>query len=271
MNSPRDIKLVVSDVDGTLVTKDQRLTRAVIAAAGELHQAGIALAVTSSRPPRGMSMLIKPLGLTSVMAGFNGAVLLYPDQTEIESHRLDPVTARRALDLILEQGLDAWLYTDREWLVRDRAGAHVAREIGTVKFEPEVVPFFTADVLARAVKIVGVSDDCALVAACGEILRRSLGETASAATSQPYYLDVTDPRANKGDVVVTLSKLLNLPIAQIATIGDGPNDVLMFERSGFSIAMGNASDSVKARASEITGSNEDSGWALAMRKFVLGD
>jgi len=270
MSSRADIKLVLSDVDGTLATKDQLLTEAVIAAARELHQAGIVLAITSSRPPRGLAMLVKPLGLTSVMAGFNGGVLLYPDQTEIESHRLDPATARRALDLVLGHRLDAWVYTDRDWLVRDRAGPHVAREAGTVQFEPEVVPAFTDDCLARAVKIVGVSDDYAQVAACAEAVRRVLGETASATTSQPYYLDITDPRANKGEVVVTLSRLLNIPIAQIATIGDGPNDVLMFEHSGFSIAMGNAAESVKAHASAVTDSNENSGWASAMRRFVLG-
>ena len=73
-----------------------------------------------------------------------------------------------------------------------------------------------------------------------------MGEKASAARSQPYYLDVTHPQANKGAVVATLSKLLNIPPAQIATIGDMPNDVLMFRKSGFSIAMGNASDEVKA-------------------------
>ena len=74
-----------------------------------------------------------------------------------------------------------------------------------------------------------------------------LGDKASAARSQPYYLDVTHPQANKGTVVATLSKLLNIPPAQIATMGDMPNDVLMFRKSGFSIAMGNSSDEVKAR------------------------
>ena len=93
--------------------------------------------------------------------------------------------------------------------------------------------------------------------------------SVSAARSQPYYLDVTHPQANKGAVVATLSKILKILPAQIVTFGDMPNDVLMFSKSGFSIAMGNASDEVKAQASAVTDSNEDEGFAKAVRKFVL--
>jgi hydroxymethylpyrimidine pyrophosphatase-like HAD family hydrolase len=119
------------------------------------------------------------------------------------------------------------------------------------------------------VKIVGISDDLDLVASCEKTAQETLGENASAARSQPYYLDVTHPLANKGTVVETLSRLLNIPSTQIATMGDMPNDVLMFRKSGFSIAMGNASDEVKAQASAVTDSNENEGFAKAVRKFVL--
>ena len=95
------------------------------------------------------------------------------------------------------------------------------------------------------------------------------GAKASAARSQPYYLDVTHPHANKGTVVETLSRLLNIPNTQIATMGDMPSDVFMFRKSGFSIAMGNASAAVKAQASAVTDSNENEGFAKAVRKFVL--
>ena len=128
---------------------------------------------------------------------------------------------------------------------------------------------FTDAHLARAVKIVGISDDLDLVAAC-ERRRRTLWATRRAPRARsPTYLDVTHPQANKGAVVATLSKLLNIPPAQIATIGDMPNDVLMFRKSGLSIAMGNASDEVKAQASAVTDSNENDGFAKAVRKFVL--
>ena len=124
--------------------------------------------------------------------------------------------------------------------------------------------------MAHAVKIVGVSDDLDQVAACEKLAQNTLGEKASAARSQPYYLDVTHPQANKGTVVATLSKLLNIPPEQIATMGDMPNDVLMFRKSGFSIAMGNASSEVQRAARRVTSSNDDEGFAKAIERFVLG-
>ncbi|MGC2462788.1 MAG: Cof-type HAD-IIB family hydrolase [Steroidobacteraceae bacterium] len=269
MSGQRDIRLLLADVDGTLVTQDKVLTEAAKAMARELHHAGIILAITSGRPPRGMSMLIEPLALQGAIAGFNGGVFVNPDLSVIESHTLDAATAKQTLKLILDQGLDAWVYTEEEWLIRDKEAPHVARETWTVKFDAKVVASFTDAHLAHAVKIVGISDDLDLVAACEKVAQNTLGEKASAARSQPYYLDVTHPQANKGTVVATLSKLLNIPPAQIATMGDMPNDVLMFRKSGFSIAMGNSSDEVKAQASTVTDSNENEGFAKAVRKFVL--
>jgi Cof subfamily protein (haloacid dehalogenase superfamily) len=269
VSGQRDIRLLLADVDGTLVTQEKVLTEAAKAAARALHDAGIVLAITSGRPPRGMSMLIEPLALKGAIAGFNGGVFVNPDLSVIESHTLDPVTATETVKLILDQGLDAWVYTEEEWLIRDKEAPHVARETWTVKFDAKVVASFTDAHLAHAVKVVGVSDDFNLVAACEKVAQNTLGGKANAARSQPYYLDVTNPQANKGTVAATLSKLLNILPAQIATIGDMPNDVFMFRNSGFSIAMGNSSDEVKAQASAVTDSNENEGFAKAVQKFVL--
>ena len=94
-------------------------------------------------------------------------------------------------------------------------------------------------------------------------------DRATAARSQPYYLDVTNPKANKGEVVGMFSKLCNIPPALIATIGDMPNDVLMFTKSGVSIAMGNASPEVQKSATFVTASNEDDGFAKAMERLLV--
>jgi Cof subfamily protein (haloacid dehalogenase superfamily) len=264
-----DIKLLLADVDGTLVTQDKVLTEQAEAAARELHDAGITLALTSGRPPRGMGMLIEPLKLKGAIAGFNGGVFVNPDMSVIESHLLDAATAKETVQLIQDRGLDAWLYTETEWLVHDPKAPHVARETWTVKFDAKVVDKFTDKHLSDAVKIVGVSDDLDRVASCEKLMQEKLGERASAARSQPYYLDVTHPQANKGAVVLTLAKLQNISPQQIATIGDMPNDVLMFRKSGLSIAMGNSSDEVKSQASVVSDSNQDEGFAKAVRKFIL--
>ncbi len=260
--------LVLADVDGTLVTAEKVLTSRAVAAVEALHAAGIAFAITSGRPPRGMAMLIEPLALRTPIAGFNGGIFVRPDMTIMEEHVLAADAAKRALEVILKNEMDVWVYSGQDWLVRDAGAPHVAQEQWTVKFAPTVVENFEG-VLGRAVKIVGVSDDRDLVARCEKDARDALGAQASAVRSQPYYLDVTHPDANKGTVVITLSKLLSIPASEIATIGDMPNDVLMFRNSGLSIAMGNASPEVQAQAHLVTDSYDDEGFAKAIERFIL--
>ena len=107
-----------------------------------LHNAGIAFAITSGRPPRGMAMLIDPLALRTPIAGFNGGIFVKPDMTIMEEHVLAADAAERALEIILRNGMDAWVYSGKDWLVRDPNAPHVAREQWTVKFAPTVVDEF---------------------------------------------------------------------------------------------------------------------------------
>ena len=262
------ISLVLADVDGTLVTAEKVLTVRARAAVEALHTAGLSFAITSGRPPRGMAMLIEPLAMRTPLAGFNGGIFVKPDMTIMEEHVLAADVARRAIEVILRNDMDVWVYSGNDWLVRNRNAPHVAREQWTVKFAPTIVENFKG-ALDSAVKIVGVSDDTDLVARCEKQVQDALGATASAARSQPYYLDVTHPDANKGAVVARLSKLLSVPTGEIATIGDMPNDVLMFRNSGLSIAMGNASPEVQKQANFVTDSYDDEGFAKAVERFIL--
>jgi Cof subfamily protein (haloacid dehalogenase superfamily) len=262
------ISLVLADVDGTLVTKDKVLTPRAAAAVKALRTAGIAFAITSGRPPRGMSMLIEPLALQTPIAGFNGGLFVNPDMTILEQHVLAADAAKLAMDVILRNNMDVWVYSGNDWFIRNVDAPHVAREQWTVKFPPTVVANFDG-LLGSVTKIVGISDDYDLVARCEKEAQEALGANASAACSQPYYLDVTHPDANKGTVVTTLSKRLSIPANEIATIGDMPNDLLMFRKSGLSIAMGNAGPQVQQQANRVTDSYEDEGFAKAIERFVL--
>jgi Cof subfamily protein (haloacid dehalogenase superfamily) len=264
----RDIRLVIADVDGTLVTKDKVLTPGTLAAVKRLRDAGIKFSITSGRPPLGMRMLVEALALTEPVAAFNGGVMARPDMQVIETRFLTAHIAEKVTRSVLRHELDCWLYTDQEWLVRNAKAPHVEHEEWTVKFPPKIVDDFTPH-LDRAVKIVGVSDDHEAVARCEVDVQRDCTTYVSATRSQPYYLDVTNPDANKGQVVFALSELLGIPAENIATIGDGPNDVLMFRKSGVSIAMGNASEDVQRQATFVTTSNEEDGFASAVDKFIL--
>jgi Cof subfamily protein (haloacid dehalogenase superfamily) len=258
----------VADVDGTLLTPGKVLTPRARAAVHAVIDARIAFTITSGRPPLGMRTLIDALPLKHPISAFNGGVFVRPDLSVMRERRIPAEVVSPVIDTLTGGGLDVWIYTDTDWRVRSRHGPHVDHEEWTVKFPPKVVPTFS-DALDRVIKIVGVSDDVDAMVRCVEQVQRAFGQRASAALSQPYYLDVTHPKANKGEVVSVLSELLAIPTEHIATIGDMPNDVLMFERSGTSIAMANARADVQRAATFVTSSNTEEGFAQAMEHFVL--
>jgi Cof subfamily protein (haloacid dehalogenase superfamily) len=266
--TPHPIRLVLADVDGTLVTKDKILTERTRKAVRGLHERDILFAITSGRPPLGMKMLIAPLELRTPVAGFNGGVFVQPDMKLIEAHTIEAAVAAHAVELIKKAGLVAWLYTAEAWYVPDEKGPHVDREAWTVKFPPRVLTDFSGQ-LGHAVKIVGVSDDLEAVQRCEEICQRELRGAVSAQRSQPYYLDVTHLSANKGGVAEFLARHLKIPLEEMAALGDMPNDVPMFEKCGMSIAMGQSSPEVKAQANFVTAGYEDEGFAKALEEHFL--
>jgi Cof subfamily protein (haloacid dehalogenase superfamily) len=269
MEQRRKISLVLADVDGTLLTEDKVLTERAIAAVRALGDAGIRFAITSGRPPLGMAMLFDALRLDTPIAGFNGGLFVKRDLSILDQKTVPSEIAHRAVELVRKHDLDVWVYTGNDWLITKPGAPHVAREAWTVKFEPKVVTDFD-DRLDNVAKIVGISDDLDRVKLCEADAQAAFGQRATANRSQPYYLDITNKDANKGAVVDYLCAHIGVPVGEIATIGDQPNDVLMFKRSGLSIAMGNASDQVKSQANVTTESYNDEGFAKAMERFVLG-
>ena len=264
------IKLLLSDVDGTLVTKEKVLTPRAIAAVHALHAADIHFAVTSGRPPRGMEMLVEPLALSTPLSAFNGGLVVEPD-LEVVAERVVPDDLVAPTIALLESfDLSIWVYQGADWFVRDRDGPHVARESSTVQFAPTLVASFDG-ITSDIAKIVGVSDDYDVVAEAAEVTRQTFGHHVAASRSQDYYLDVTHPDANKGGVVKYLSARYGIPQDEIATIGDMPNDVLMFAQSGLSIAMGQSGREVHRAARHVTTSNEDEGFANAVDRFILSE
>jgi Cof subfamily protein (haloacid dehalogenase superfamily) len=268
MPAAEPISALLTDVDGTLVTKDKVLTERAIRAVRQLRERGIVFTMTSSRPPYGMRMLVEPLGLTMPMAAFNGGAIVLPDMSVLDERPLPDDLLPALIDRIQAHGLDVWLFRSTDWYVRSRNAPRVERESSTIQTPPVVVPTFDG-LLTGVVKVVGVSEDHPRVAACEAAVQKEFGTQVSAARSALYYLDVTHPNANKGVVIERLSHYLKIPMNRIATLGDQPNDVLMFKKSGLSIAMGNASEEVKRQATFVTTSHGEEGFANAVEQFIL--
>jgi Cof subfamily protein (haloacid dehalogenase superfamily) len=263
------IALVVSDVDGTLLTKEKLLTERAIAAVRALHKAGIGFTITSSRPTIGMRFLIEPLGITLPIGAFNGSCIVDPTLKPIEQHLIPEAAARRAIEVLDEFGTDIWLFTTDRWLVRNVNGAYVEHESRTIRADPTLVDDFTP-YLSQACKVVGASTDADGLQRCETAMQQALGVQANAIRSQSYYLDITPPGVNKGTFVQAMARLVGISTDLVATVGDMANDLAMFDVSGTSFAMGNATDQVKGRATYVTTSNEEDGFAKAI-EAILGD
>ena len=262
------ISLLVSDVDGTLVTNDKRLSRRNVEAGRRLAAVGVRLSLVSSRPPIGFAMLSEPLHLAAPIGAFNGGTIFNPDLSVIDEVRVPAAAARQAIEAFAAFGLDAWLFTSEHWYVLDPDGAYVSKERVTIGHEPRVVdslePYY-----GLVGKLVGSSKDFGAVAACETEMQRRLGGAAGARRSQDYYLDVTPTGADKGHAVRRIAAVLGLPLGEVAVIGDMGNDMPMFDVAPFRIAMGNGIEALKARATFVTRDNEHDGFAAAVERYIL--
>lgn len=262
------IRLLVSDVDGTLVDKQKRLTRATIDAVARLRAAGIDFTLISARPMSGVRPLLAPLALDGDVAAFNGGIVFSRDGTIVSQVTIDPHVARGVMAAVEGEPVDIWVFADDHWYASDGAGPHSASERVSSDQEPVVVESFD-DLLDRADKITFVSDDEAHLRDLYERIHAAFGDDATVAQSQTYYLDVTALAANKGDGIAALARALGVDLADTVAIGDQANDLPMLRRAGLGIAMGNASDAVKAAAHQVTRANDADGVAHAIDTIIL--
>ena len=262
------IALVISDVDGTLVTDDKALAPSTVAAVRRLRAAGIGFSIASARPPAGLRTLVEALGLDLPIGAFNGATVVRPDLSVIEKRLIPEAVAREAVERLFAERLDVWVFAHGAWCLRDPQGPYTDLERRTIAAQPRVVDDL-GTLMDCASKIVGVSADHAHLAACEGTIAAALGGRATVHRSQKYYLDVTPPDLDKGRFVAWMSAHLEILPERIATFGDAGNDRPMFARSGFSVAMGNAEDVVKASASAVTDGNDADGFARGVERFIL--
>jgi Cof subfamily protein (haloacid dehalogenase superfamily) len=262
-------RLLVSDVDGTLIRHDKSLAEATIAAFARLGAAGIAATLISARPPSGVAWIAQKLAIRPPVAAFNGGTLFTADGTILSAVRLEPGTARLALDMMAAAGVDIWLFADGRWYARHADNPHVPRERRSAGVDITLTDDL-AGFAGRADKIVGVSDDFSLLAGLEQRLKEAARGGATIARSQPYYLDVTALAANKGAGLKALADAVGVPLDAVVVIGDMANDLPMFAEAGFSVAMGQAPENVRAAADAVTLSNDEDGVAAAIDRLLAG-
>lgn len=263
-----ELKLLVSDVDGTLVRPDKSLAPVTLEAVSRLHEAGIHFTLISARPPRALQHLVNELGIDVPFGAFNGGNIVSAEGEVLSRNQVPREAVVKALQGLAGEPVEVWLYADDLWLTMDPNGAYVPKETHTLGYGPTIVESFEP-YMDRVDKIVAASAASERLVELETALSTSLAGLALAVRSQTYYLDVTALSANKGDGLAALAKHVGVSLAQTAAIGDGHNDIAMFNRAGVSIAMGQGAKEVLEQATYITSSNAEDGLAAAIDRFIL--
>lgn len=262
------IRLVVSDIDGTLIGPDKAIAKSTLEAAHALRKHGIALCLVSSRSAEGILRYHRELDLDTPFGALNGGMIVSPDD-EILSHLVLPESCTiSACDTLSVHHVDTWLFRDHDWLIRDPGAYYVEHERRAVGIEPVVVPDLRP-YMSGVGKIMAASSNYALLQRMEVEIGAMLQGQASVHRSSDYYLDITHKDANKGFAAKALAERMGIPMSEVACIGDMSNDMPMLSIAGLGIAMGNASAEVSAHAHVTTERNDADGWAHAMQHYVL--
>lgn len=261
------IGLVVSDVDGTILSEDKTLAPQTVAAVRRMAAAGVPLTLLSARPPSGLRPLADALGLAVAYGAFNGGTIMGPDGAIAQAHTIDPATARRIAGLIAGSGAGLWVFAGGLWYASDLAHRLIARERRSSFIDPLPLADLGAG-MDRADKLVAVCDDWVLAERLEQEGAGSFAGQAQVSRSQPFYCDFTHPLAEKGRGLAALAERAGVPLGRTVTFGDGNNDIPMLRASGVSFAMGQAGAGVKAAATFVTASNDEHGVAAGL-DFIL--
>jgi len=261
-------RLVASDVDHTLIRDDHTLSRATVEAVGEARRRGVAVVLASSRPPRGMLPYLLELGLADVpfvalQGGFVGSWSADGVLTTTHEDLLPLDVAHRVLAAAAEHGAEASWHRGDSWTT-ERRGPGIDREASIVGFEPAMGSLGDAGDGPAKVLLVTDPDRPEQQRALLEALPEGSTGTRSAAR----YVEVTRTGVDKATGLARLLADLEVRPEDVVALGDGDNDLAMFELVGLSVAPANASERVRDAATFVTDANDDDGVAVALRHLL---
>lgn len=262
------IRLLISDIDGTLITKDKVLTPETCEAAKSLNKAGIQLCLVSSRPPQGIEFFFSQLENNAPFAALNGGEILDHQGHILSSLTMNQDVVHQVIKLLQKNNVHVWLFGGTDWLVFNVENAFVEHEVKTIHAPPQIISHFD-QYHGQITKIGGISKDTDLLDRIAQELENKFSGEIKAARSSDHYLDITHPKANKGHAAIELGKQLGIDIKETACIGDMYNDIAMLKLAGLAIAMGQSDEEVQSHAHFVTESNENNGWAEAVKKYIL--
>ncbi|MDW7675091.1 MAG: Cof-type HAD-IIB family hydrolase [Bacillota bacterium] len=260
------IKLIVMDLDDTLINNSLIVTDENKEAIAKAQEQGIRVTLATGRMYRSALPYAHELGISLPLITYQGALIKDPLSNETISHQPIPLSVAQEIILEIEElGYHLNAYINDELLVKELTlEAQYYQSVAKVPMK--VVGSLQQGLTEGPTKLLIINDEEKLDQLIEKWQQKFAGRLYIT-KSKPNFLEIMAANVDKGAGVKLLSKRLNISCQEIMAIGDSYNDLEMFACAGISVAMGNARDEIKAKATYVTASNEDSGVALAIKKY----
>ncbi len=265
-------KLLVLDVDGTLLNDSQELTERTLAAITNIQQAGVRVVLASGRPTYGLLSIAKQLNLGhygGYLISYNGCQIISAKNGEILfERRINPEILPFLEKKADKCGFPIVTYHDDELITNTPDNIHIQQEALLNHLKLVVEPEFSIAVDFAPCKCLIVSDDENGLLELEDHWRKRLSGTVDVFRSEKYFLEIVPCGIDKASTLSALLEIVGVSPEEVIAIGDGVCDVSMLQTVGLSIAMGNARHSVKVCADRITATNDEDGVAMAIEKLL---
>ncbi|MBR4538766.1 MAG: HAD family phosphatase [Clostridia bacterium] len=266
------IKLIATDIDGTLVSNQGIITERSLRAIRAAREKGITVAIATGRFPENAYMLLEDYGLRLPIIGVNGARIVDESLREISSHEMNPAAVGETLNVLLNAGSDFFIFGDHAICTATRQRLHHSElshgdRIKALGFQyyhgKEEVEEFVA---RHAVYKFFVCDNMPLPP-----IRQALSAVPGIDLTQSWYnnIEIMPAGVDKGQGVRDMARAMGLSMDQVMTLGDQSNDIPMLKAAGWGVAMGNASEETKSAARFVTASYAEEGFAKALETYAL--
>ena len=268
-------KLLVLDVDGTLLNDEREISKRTLAALLKVQQMGVRIVLASGRPTYGLMPLAKTLELGNYggfVLSYNGCQIIKAQNGEILfERRINPEMLPYLEKKARKNGFAIFTYHDDTLITDSPDNEYIKNEalLNNLKIIRED-EFSTAIDFAPC-KCMLVSDKEKALIGLEQHWEKRLAGTLDAFRSEPYFLEVVPCGVNKANTLGALLEHLGGTREEVIAVGDGVCDVTMLQLAGMGVAMGHSQDSVKVCADYVTASNEEDGVALAVEKLILAE
>ena len=268
-------KLLVLDVDGTLLNDEREISKRTLAALLKVQQMGVRIVLASGRPTYGLMPLAKTLELGNYggfVLSYNGCQIIKAQNGEILfERRINPEMLPYLEKKARKNGFAIFTYHDDTLITDSPDNEYIKNEalLNNLKIIKED-EFSTAIDFAPC-KCMLVSDKEKALIGLEQHWEKRLAGTLDAFRSEPYFLEVVPCGVNKANTLGALLEHLGVTREEVIAVGDGVCDVTMLQLAGMGVAMGHSQDSVKVCADYVTASNEEDGVALAVEKLILAE